>query len=468
MKIKIIPTALFILILSAQATIRNVPGSYSTIQSAINACVNGDTVLVATGTYMENINFRGKKIVVTSTYYQTNNPATIYATVINGSTPVYPDTASCVLFDNGEDSTSVLQGFALTGGAGTKWADEHGGGTPYREGGGILIALCSPVIQNNIIFNNNCDVINGEASAGGGGLRIGDGNPKLYNNIIMNNSGIYGSGIVLNFTGCTMKNNIICNNHGATSVFGGGAGMWIEGTGPGPKILENNTVANNNAISGSGGIFVYAFTVTTLRNNIVWGNTPAPSQVSGPGLAVTYCDIQGGFTGVGNLNIYPMFGDSSYILSAGSPCVDKGDSSTIYNDPPNPNNNTLALYPSRGGIRNDMGAYGGPLRRLLTNTIIGIISEGNNIPANFSLTQNYPNPFNPATVIKFQVASFRFVKLKIYDILGKELATLVNQNLQPGSYEVTWNASNYPSGVYFYRLFATGGYTETRKMVLVK
>src|SRR5437868_10807737 len=120
----LIVIALLIFASSLNANIRNVPGSYATIQAAINASVNGDTVLVAAGTYMENINFRGKKIVLTSIYYQTNNPASIYATIINGSTPVYPDSGSCVIFNNHEDSTTVLQGFALTGGTGTKWADE--------------------------------------------------------------------------------------------------------------------------------------------------------------------------------------------------------------------------------------------------------------------------------------------------------------------------------------------------------
>lgn len=89
------------------------------------------------------------------------------------------------------------------------------------------------------------------------------------------------------------------------------------------------------------------------------------------------------------------------------------------------------------------------------------------IPDNFKLSQNYPNPFNPVTVIRFQVAGYRFVKLTVYDVMGREVAELVNQQLQPGSYSVDWDASNYPSGVYLYKL-ETGIFVQSKKMVLVK
>lgn len=97
--------------------------------------------------------------------------------------------------------------------------------------------------------------------------------------------------------------------------------------------------------------------------------------------------------------------------------------------------------------------------------------ENNNIAQNYLLEQNYPNPFNPSTTIKFIVPgkgnAAGHVSLKIYDILGKEAAVLVNSNLSAGTYEIKWNAYNMASGVYFYRL-VSGSYSETKKMILSK
>jgi photosystem II stability/assembly factor-like uncharacterized protein len=89
------------------------------------------------------------------------------------------------------------------------------------------------------------------------------------------------------------------------------------------------------------------------------------------------------------------------------------------------------------------------------------------IPSSFSLSQNYPNPFNPTTKIQFALPKNAFAKLIIYDVLGREVETLVNEQLAHGIYEVNWDATNYPSGVYFYRL-AADNYVESRKMILVK
>ncbi|MCL4511682.1 MAG: family 10 glycosylhydrolase [Bacteroidetes bacterium] len=88
-------------------------------------------------------------------------------------------------------------------------------------------------------------------------------------------------------------------------------------------------------------------------------------------------------------------------------------------------------------------------------------------PTQFGLLQNYPNPFNPTTTIKFRVASSGFVSLKVYDVLGREVATLVNEQRNAGSYSVTFDGSKLPSGVYFYRL-AVNGFMSTKSMVLVK
>jgi photosystem II stability/assembly factor-like uncharacterized protein len=98
---------------------------------------------------------------------------------------------------------------------------------------------------------------------------------------------------------------------------------------------------------------------------------------------------------------------------------------------------------------------------------IGIQPVSNEIPNKFSLSQNYPNPFNPKSNIKFQIAKSGDVKLVIFDVLGREVTTLVNEKLSPGTYEVTWDGSSYPSGVYFYELI-TQDYSQTKRMVLIK
>jgi endo-1,4-beta-xylanase len=103
----------------------------------------------------------------------------------------------------------------------------------------------------------------------------------------------------------------------------------------------------------------------------------------------------------------------------------------------------------------------------ITGDLVSGVESNRGVPAQFGLSQNYPNPFNPTTIFEFQVASPEFVSLKVLDVLGREVATLVNGNRQPGTYTVRWDATAYPSGVYFYRLQA-GSVVETKKMVLAK
>jgi len=85
----------------------------------------------------------------------------------------------------------------------------------------------------------------------------------------------------------------------------------------------------------------------------------------------------------------------------------------------------------------------------------------------FEMEQNYPNPFNPTTEIGFQISDVRFVRLVVHDLLGREVATLVNEKKEPGSYSVTFDANDLPSGVYFYSLYA-GSFAVTRRMILIK
>lgn len=101
------------------------------------------------------------------------------------------------------------------------------------------------------------------------------------------------------------------------------------------------------------------------------------------------------------------------------------------------------------------------------SAITGVPQTQNNIPYKFSLSQNYPNPFNPATKIKYGLPISGNVKLVVYDILGKEIKTLVNEKQNAGTYQVEFDGSNFPSGVYFYKL-TTDNYNAVKKMVLIK
>ena len=99
--------------------------------------------------------------------------------------------------------------------------------------------------------------------------------------------------------------------------------------------------------------------------------------------------------------------------------------------------------------------------------MVGIDENSNILPTSFSLEQNYPNPFNPSTTIKFAIPSDNKVVLKIYDILGREVTTLLNTQLKAGYHSIDWNASRLASGTYIYRLEA-GNFTQVKKMILLK
>jgi hypothetical protein len=106
-------------------------------------------------------------------------------------------------------------------------------------------------------------------------------------------------------------------------------------------------------------------------------------------------------------------------------------------------------------------------KRNPTGNPIGIQNISTEIPSSYSLSQNYPNPFNPTTIISFQLSLAGQVVLKVYDVMGREVQTLVNESLKPGTYEASFDGSSLNSGVYFYRL-TTENYSETKKMILMK
>jgi hypothetical protein len=162
------------------------------------------------------------------------------------------------------------------------------------------------------------------------------------------------------------------------------------------------------------------------------------------------------------------FGDRRFVISSGADnfTVNPGDTQTI----------VMAQLIARG--TNNLNSV--TKLKLLAqcvwdyyNQYIGIKPISSSVPRSFVLFQNYPNPFNPSTKIKFEIPLNKggqrglSARLVIFDILGREITTLINEQLKPGTYEATWDVSDCPSGVYFYKLTA-GDFSETKKMVLIK
>jgi len=189
-----------------------------------------------------------------------------------------------------------------------------------------------------------------------------------------------------------------------------------------------------------------------------------PATMTYDKFGVSYGSDDGVATGNGNLRVaisdstrktWTNVGPATYTTLATPP------SQVIYSDVASPlitlNDGqwmTLALGRVTGTTENSLGGA------TSVEQVLGI-------PTSFALEQNYPNPFNPSTTIKFQIAKTGFVTLKVFDMLGKEVSTLVNQQLDAGSYQSKWDASGYASGMYLYTL-QQGNTVETRKLMLVK
>lgn len=112
------------------------------------------------------------------------------------------------------------------------------------------------------------------------------------------------------------------------------------------------------------------------------------------------------------------------------------------------------------------GGYG-TIRKTTNGGTVSVKKLSVDFPNSFSLSQNYPNPFNAITKIKFDIPKTGFVTVKVFDALGRDITMLINEQLTPGTYQPEWNAENYPSGVYYYRL-TTDGFIEKKKMILLK
>jgi hypothetical protein len=296
------------------------------------------------------------------------------------------------------------------------------------------------MIAFNTIANNTSIGFPYWAKLGGGIFADGGSSPLVLNNVITGNvSTDYGGGIA-----CNLSSN--------------------------PRVI-NNTIIRNTANDG-GGIVSWNNSAPAIENCILWNNSaptnPEISECCGSVATVNYSDIQGGWGGIGNIDIDPLFSDTAaYYLSDVSPCVDSGNPDSTFDDPEDPENPGFALRPAMGTLRNDMGAYGGPGAAGELTTSVKESGIDHMSPSRFTLHQNYPNPFNPTTTIKYDLPIGSHVNLKLFDILGREVLTLVNGVEIAGHHQVTLNAAHLSSGVYFYKITA-GSFTDVEKLVVVK
>lgn len=435
----------------------HVPDDQPTIQDGINDAMNGDTVLVAPGTYFENINFNGKNIVVTSHFIIDKETEFIHNTKINGSDPQNSDTASCIRFVSGENNSAQLSGFTICGGTGTHWVDPQYPSWTWHSGGGVFIFNSSPTISYNIIHDNHVDDPMGADGASGGGLCTFGGNPIIYNSIISENTALYGAGIVIDYSGCELKNNIISWNTGGQSY--GGGGIWTIGNSNDPIILENNTIANNEVFDGGLGGAMYLWSTNmTARNNIIYFNfqpTGTPIYLKeGSTLDISYSNVEGGYDGEGNIDQPPAYADFNYVLQPTSPCVDAGNPDPQFHDPEDSSNPGSALWPSLGSLTNDMGVYGGSGSFFLPDSPIGI-KEINIQKGELGFSVNcFPNPMNKRIEIHYVVSYDKLTKLIISDMLGRPVNVIVDKIQKAGEYTITWNGEDKngdqsPSGIYF-------------------
>jgi len=463
----------------AIAKVWGVPGDCPTIQAALDSCSTGDTVLVSEGIYFENLiwpSTNGIKLI--SANEIENYEATIYADIYSGS---------AIRIETGVDTSTIIRGFKI----------QNGSSGLSDIGGGICCVNSSPTIDNNFITENGgggigCkgssspiiknNVIDGNDASFGAGISCDtSSSPQIINNIIKNNQAVpfpggdgCGGGIaILCNSQIIINGNTIANNISYSVTDNGfGAGIYCENTSP---LIINNEIIGNNGYIGfytyGGGIFCKNSSPMIIRNIIVNNsslsgaihcnyysspiidsciiinnNSDGVYSDFGSNPEIYYNDIYNN-TGFGVMNM-----DSTVLVIAGSNWW--GDNSGPYH--PILNLNGL------GDEVSDNVDFEPWLIKVVNEIEDGIIQA-----SDYSLYQNYPNPFNPNTKIKYSMPKLSYVAIKVFDILGNEIETLVNEEKPNGIYEVDFNAKNLPSGVYFYRLQA-GDFIETKKMVLLR
>jgi hypothetical protein len=290
------------------------------------------------------------------------------------------------------------------------------------NGGGVMVNGGSPVIKDCVFIGN-------DGHDGGAFMCLNGDNPVLDGCVFYDNTAVIrGAAISGQAVGCTI-NIVSCTIAHNSSTVGSAIAAW-----------ENDYTIDNSIIAYNGdSLAVWSFgdsASVAISYTDVFGNIGGDWE--GP--------IEGQETLNGNIHDAPLFIDPAnrdYHLTRQSPCIDSGNP-----DLPNDPDNTTA----------DMGAY-------FYDQMVSV-DDWNFIPASKDVLTNYPNPFNAVTTIQFELSSNSSVKLNIYDIAGRKVATLVDGTLDAGSYQVNWGG-DVVSGVYFSVLSTEKG-INSNKMLLIK
>jgi parallel beta-helix repeat protein len=315
-------------------------------------------------------------------------------------------------------------------------------------GPGISCRGSNPIIDFNTISGNTADY--------GGGIFCRNSSPLIINNTITGNTANdVGGGI-----NCWLISNPILIKNTISGNIAINCGGGINCSGSANPIVINNTISDNSAQLG-GGIWCGGESNASILNCILWND--APHEISGT-ISAAYSCIQGGWEGDGNIDIDPLFRDPDngdfhlMFTDCGdpfdSPCIDAGDPAIF--------DSLLDCNWGLGWYRSDMGAYGGG-----DSVQVRIEDRDVAVPTLFASGQNFPNPFNATTIIQYSLPEAAHVVIEIYDLLGRRVETLFQGEQSAGYHRITWDASDYSSGLYFYRIQA-GEFACIKKMVLLK
>lgn len=399
----------------ALSTVINVPGDYPTIQQGINAAGSGDTVLVAPGTYYENIQMaEGVNLIGSGMEY----------TTIDGG--AQNDVIKALQIDNFRIEKFTVQN------------SRQDGNTPGNVG--IFI---NPSSSSGTKYVRYCRVRNN-----GFGVEIWNdfgGTAYIENNIIESN--IY-DGFSPYLGTAFLTNNIIVYN---------GRDGYHDWSGGGAVYIKNSIFAGNSRY----GIFKHRDTPVFISYNDVWNNAQGAYYEGYSGDPTPFTPNPGtGEIAADPLLRDPVNGDyhlcedsCGYIVD--SPCIDAGD--------PAISDDRLGCDWGLEYPVSDMGIYGGNNGDFQTDIDDQDITS---LPALFDL-RNYPNPFNAQTTISFALPFESHANLAVYDLLGRRVETLMDRFLPAGNHYVQWEASGIKSGSYFYVLKACN-MVEKRKIILLK